>query len=342
MDAAHVARRDPLLGLSFYVDPDNPAVAQASEWRSAGRTADAAAIERIAKQPTADWFTGSEDVREAVRALTVRASKAHAGSLLVAYDIPGRDCGSFSAGGASSAAAYRRWIGLFAQGIGPRSATVILEPDAIAQALSGCLSPIAASERYELLGYAVQTLKADRHVNVYIDAGNPGWIQSAARLVAPLRRAGIAQADGFALNVSNFYATQATVDYGLKLSRALGGAHFVIDTGRNGNGPAGGKLRVSSTGATRRVARSGKRRAPSTGEPACRCLPVDQAARRKRRLRVVRASRRRGNGGRSTRSNSSRTQASRRPAGLGQARIRATIARRRARRCRRRRTLPAA
>jgi endoglucanase len=239
VDVAHVTRHDPLLGLSFYVDPANPAAVQASEWRSAGRTSDAAAIERIAKQPAAEWFTGSEDVREAVRALTVRAARAHAGSLLVAYDIPGRDCGSFSAGGASSGAAYRQWIGLFAEGIAKRSATVILEPDAIAQALSGCVSRTAAAERYGLLRYAVQKLKADPHVSVYIDAGNPGWIRPSSRLVAPLRRSGIGAADGFVLNVSNFYSTEATVQYGLKLSRALGGAHFVIDTGRNGNGPVG-------------------------------------------------------------------------------------------------------
>jgi endoglucanase len=239
VDVAHVTRRDPLLGLSFYVDPANPAAAQASEWRSDGLTSDAAAIERIAKEPTADWFTGSEGVREAVRAVTIRATRARATSLLVAYDIPGRDCGSFSAGGASSAAAYRQWIGLFAQGIGKRSATVILEPDAIAQALSGCLSRAGAGERYELLRYAVRRLKADPHVNVYVDAGNVGWIRPPQRLVAPLRRAGVAAADGFALNVSNFYSTQATVQYGVKLSHALGGAHFVIDTGRNGNGPEG-------------------------------------------------------------------------------------------------------
>jgi endoglucanase len=239
VDVAHVSRHDPLLGLPFYVNPESPAVAQASEWRSQGRASDAAAIERIAKEPIANWFTGSEGVLEAVRALTVRATKAHAASLLVAYDVPGRDCGSFSAGGAGSAVAYRRWIGLFAQGIGKRSATVILEPDAIAQALSGCLSRAGAVERYGLLRYAVGQLKADPHVSVYIDAGNLGWIRPPQRLVAPLRRSGIGAADGFALNVSNFYSTEATVGYGLKLSRALGGTHFVIDTGRNGNGPAG-------------------------------------------------------------------------------------------------------
>src|SRR5277367_189989 len=137
---ADSSRRDPLLGRSFYVDPGSPAAEQQSEWRSAGRTSDAMAIARIAKEPTAMWLTGSANVLAETRSLTLRAARAHAEALLVAYDIPGRDCGSFSAGGASSAAAYRRWVSQFAQGIATRPATVILEPDAIAQSLTGCLS----------------------------------------------------------------------------------------------------------------------------------------------------------------------------------------------------------
>jgi endoglucanase len=155
----------------------------------------------------------------------------------VLYDVPGRDCGSFSAGGASSASAYRSWIDQVAAGISSRRATVILEPDAVAQAVSGCVSGKAARERYGMLRYAVGKLKAEGHVTVYLDAGNPGWIKPAARLVRPLRKAGVAHADGFALNVSNFYTTQAATAYGDELSAALGSAHFVIDTGRNGNGP---------------------------------------------------------------------------------------------------------
>ena len=76
---------------------------------------------------------------------------------------------------------------------------------------------------------------------VYLDAGNAGWITPASRLTGPLRAAGVTKADGFALNVSNFYTTKATLQYGTALSDALGKAHFVIDTSRNGNGPQPGK-----------------------------------------------------------------------------------------------------
>jgi endoglucanase len=53
-----------------------------------------------------------------------------------------------------------------------------------------------------------------------------------------LRRAAVAKADGFALNVSNFRTTAEIAEYGTALSDRLNGAHFVVDTSRNGRGPA--------------------------------------------------------------------------------------------------------
>ncbi len=80
-------------------------------------------------------------------------------------------------------------------------------------------------------------LTADRSAHVYLDAGNVGYIRNLPALAAALRAAGIMRAAGFALNVSNFYSTEDSTAYGLNLSKQLGGAHFVIDTSRNGNGP---------------------------------------------------------------------------------------------------------
>jgi endoglucanase len=53
-----------------------------------------------------------------------------------------------------------------------------------------------------------------------------------------LKRANVAAADGFALNVSNFQLTANSVAYGKAVSALIGGKHFVIDTSRNGLGPA--------------------------------------------------------------------------------------------------------
>jgi len=235
---AATSRPNPLAGQLFYVHPDNPAAVQAARWRSEGRERDAAAMARLASRPTATWLTEGSDADRTVRSLTTEAARAGRAALLVAYYIPGRDCGSYSAGGAKSAAAYRDWIDALARGLGNRRATIIVEPDAIAQAATGCLHGRARAERYRLLHFAVSRLAAQAGATVYVDAGNAGWVQPPARLVAPLRRAGITKADGFALNVSNFYRTARTVSYGRALSRRIGGTHFVVDTGRNRNGPS--------------------------------------------------------------------------------------------------------
>jgi endoglucanase len=104
--------------------------------------------------------------------------------------------------------------------------------------VTGCLARSKRAERRGLLRFAALTLGAGPQTHVYLDAGNPGWIRPVARLARPLRAAGVAVADGFALNVSNFFGTERTVRYGRALSRRLGGEHFVVDTGRNGNGPS--------------------------------------------------------------------------------------------------------
>jgi endoglucanase len=230
---------NPLAGQAYYVDPNNPAAQQARRWRAQGRSADAAAISKMARRPTAVWFADGAQIAARVRAATQKAARAGRSALLVAYHVPGRDCGLYSAGGSGSPAEYRRWIRGFAKGIGPRRATVIVEPDAIAQAVvESCLSDAKRAERYALLADAVRTLERQPNVSVYLDAGNPGFVNPLDRLVAPLRAAGIRAADGFALNVSNFYRTDRVIDYGRALSRRVGGAHFVIDTSRNGNGPS--------------------------------------------------------------------------------------------------------
>jgi endoglucanase len=71
---------------------------------------------------------------------------------------------------------------------------------------------------------------------VYIDAGNPGFVTNVGQLADGLRKSGVAQAAGFALNVSNFMDTRAVESYGNQVSSQLNGARFVIDTSRNGNG----------------------------------------------------------------------------------------------------------
>lgn len=57
-------------------------------------------------------------------------------------------------------------------------------------------------------------------------------------MAARLQQAGIAMADGFSLNVSNYIATADNIAYGTRLSALVNGKHFIIDTSRNGLGTA--------------------------------------------------------------------------------------------------------
>ncbi len=61
--------------------------------------------------------------------------------VLVAYNVPGRDCAQYSAGGAATGDVYRAWIEAFAAGIGDHRAIVILEPDGLALQPSDCGQP---------------------------------------------------------------------------------------------------------------------------------------------------------------------------------------------------------
>lgn len=191
---------------------------------------------QITSQPTASWFGGwSGDVRSAVSQIVSAASAQGKLATLVAYNIPGRDCGSYSAGGSSSADAYRSWIRQFAAGVGGRKAIVILEPDALAQI--DCLSTTDQNSRYSLLSDAVTVFATQTNAFIYLDAGHSGWI-SAATMASRLQSANVSQARGFSLNVSNFETTANNTSYGNQIAGRIGKS-YVIDTGRNGNGSNG-------------------------------------------------------------------------------------------------------
>jgi endoglucanase len=222
------ATGNPLAGDTFYA-PNTGAAAAATQ---PGRTAEEAALlAEMASVPTALWLGAwSGDVTATVRREVAAAQAAGAVPVFVTYNVPGRDCGGYSAGGVDSSAAYLSWVQAVAAGIGTAEAVVVVEPDALAQL---CGDPAA---RLTMLRTAVGLLEANTNTRTYLDAGHADWVD-AATMAERLRAAGAAQADGFALNVSNFVTTTSNVSYGQRVSALLGGAHFVVDTSRNGNGP---------------------------------------------------------------------------------------------------------
>lgn len=241
----------------FYVDANSEAARWVSAHASDGRTPNIKA--QIAEQPAAHWFTGtSGDVASTVSQYVGRAAAANAVPILVAYNIPGRDCGQYSAGGAGSSVGYRVWIATFAAAVGDREAVVVLEPDALAQ--MSYLAPAAQADRLALLSYATAQFKSKApKAKVYLDIGHEAWL-SPSLAAQRLQQAGVADARGFSLNVSNFYDTRSEADYGEQVRAQLAdkglSKTFVIDTSRNGNGrgatwcdPKGRKLGTHATSA---------------------------------------------------------------------------------------------
>jgi endoglucanase len=228
------AAPSPSKSATLYTDPNSDVATQARIWANAN-PGDAALMDRLASTPMSGWFGDfSGNISSAVSSYVSDASAIGQIPVLVAYNIPERDCGGYSSGGATSATAYETWISQFATAIGSRHAIVDVEPDALAG--MDCLSSSDQQTRLQLLSYAVKTLRADPNVSIYLDAGHYNW-QSVSTMASRLEGADIAQATGFSLNVSNFETTGNSISYGDSISSLVGNKHFVIDTSRNGNGP---------------------------------------------------------------------------------------------------------
>ena len=234
----HQPGPNPFLNNKLFVDPNMNSVKQAAAWR-AHRPEDAALMDKIASQPQAEWLgEWSGAVKLFVRGKMEQAAEVNAMGLFIVYNIPDRDCGQHSKGGAKNGDAYLEWIEKIAQGVDDGKAVMILEPDALSL-LEKCTVKSKHGERYKLLTDAIRLLKARPNIHVYLDAGNARWLQPE-EIAAHLNAAGLEYADGFSLNVSNYVATDETLAFGKKVSALTNGAHFVIDTARNGNGAAPG------------------------------------------------------------------------------------------------------
>jgi endoglucanase len=234
VSASTITPSSSLSTSGLYVDPNSSAAQSAA---SATDTTTKRVMSKIATQPTAAWFGDwNTNIGSDVSNYVGMASAAQKTAILVAYNIPERDCSGYSGGGASSASVYQSWIHAMATAIGNRSALVVLEPDATAQI--NCLSSGDQAQRYQLLQQAITELKANPSTKVYLDAGNPNWVP-ITDMASRLTQAGITHADGFSLNVSNFVPTSVNQTYGNQLSGHINNKHYIIDTSRNGNGDSG-------------------------------------------------------------------------------------------------------
>jgi endoglucanase len=248
--AGAVSAAPPETGDQLYVPkPDHGARRQIAELLAQGDKASADLIQAMIDTPQAVWFTAGRprSVRQDVRSTVSRAEAKRSVPVLVAYNIPFRDCAQFSAGGATTRAEYEAWIDGFANGIGDRRAIVILEPDGLgiipwydpygsadgSDALEWCQPAeadpaTAAAERFAMMDYAVDTLAARPNVTTLLDGTHSAWL-GVGDIAHRLVQAGVADADGFFLNVSNYQYTVNNQHYGRWISSCIAYATSVAE-----------------------------------------------------------------------------------------------------------------
>jgi endoglucanase len=250
--SAAAAPRPLPAGTRFFVPaPDTAALRQEVDLVLHGNITGALKLGSMLAQGHAVWLTsGTPDaVRRSVAKTVAAAAIERRVPVFVVYDLPFRDCGQYSAGGARSTAEYLAFVDGVARGIGKATAVVVEEPDGLGLvpgqgctpsdadlAAAGLTLDQARQARYDQVGGAVARLEQDPHVSVYLDATHPGWLgvdDIAHRLVD----AGVQDAQGFFLNASNFQWTANDVAYGTWISDCIAYATQVApgDYGNCGN-----------------------------------------------------------------------------------------------------------
>ena len=229
--------QNPLAGLRFYVDQDSPSMEQYRALRRSGQAQQAELVWRIAREPKAVWvgrFT-SPNFHVKVRRIFDNAHAQGAVPILTVLRAQSTRCSpTYDGGGPAEDARTRAWYDDLARAIGSDRVVIAFEPDSLGTI--DCHAKSRREARYRLLRYGIDALSRNPNATIYIEAGASDW-EGASRMAKKLRKVGIAKVRGFMLNATHYDWTRANVAYGLKLSRLVGGKHFVINTAENGRGP---------------------------------------------------------------------------------------------------------
>lgn len=185
-------------------------------------------LKKLFENPRGHWFCKKQkNLTSSVRRLLARAKDSTI--VLVLYFIPNRDLDGHSKGGAQTPEEYLEFVNDFAAGIGDKSPIIILEPDALAHAITHHTD---TSIRIDLIINALKIL-TKTHARVYVDIGHARWIDWSIA-ADTLKTIPSELYTGFSINVSNFIPLDECLIYGQLISQ-ITGKSFVIDTSRNGN-----------------------------------------------------------------------------------------------------------
>ena len=194
---------------------------------------------KIFEYPTAFWYgerNGKEmkDLDKSLKRLFKRTLPGL--PILVVYNLPNRDIGQYSKGGAKTKESYLNFMQSFADGIGDLSPIVIFEPDALPHLVE--MSKQDKAYRIELMKEGLAILTSHSKALVYIDIGHSNWLtpKEASDLIGFVTNEHVR---GFAVNVSNYRTSKESLNWGLKVCEYRPNDTFIIDTSRNGKGPHG-------------------------------------------------------------------------------------------------------
>jgi len=156
--------------------------------------------------------------------------------VLVVYNMPNRDIGQYSKGGAKTRESYLNFLKSFADGIGKNKPILIYEPDSLVHTTE--MSKEDSEARLSLMKEGLQVLTNNCNALIYIDIGHSNWLSpvDASKL---LNKVTNNKVRGFAVNVSNYRSNTESMKWSLELCEHRPNDFFVIDTSRNGNGPHG-------------------------------------------------------------------------------------------------------
>jgi endoglucanase len=207
----------------FTPPPDSGAVQQALSLLRSRQVKNALLISAMEVAPRAVWVTGGtpSQVADTVKKTLWQAHLQRAVPILVLYNIPNRDCGSYSAGGAQDTATYEAWIDAIAGAIGAQKVVIALEPDGLALLPTDCgYTAQNTADRFTQINYAVAKLEANPATSVYLDAGNSLW-HSVGDMAVRLVQGGLFQTQGFYSNASNYRATDYETKFDSWISQCI-------------------------------------------------------------------------------------------------------------------------
>lgn len=197
-------------------------------------------VATIFEQPVAFWY-GAKKNKNANKNLDKSLKRLLKRTLpglpyFVLYNLPNRDLGHYSKGGASDATEYLLFLQEFCKGIEGHKPIVIYEPDALPH--TTLMEDKDSDYRINLIKAGLDTLTQESEAYVYVDIGHSNWLdpKDAAELIT---RVSNDRVRGFSVNVSNYRSTKECIEWALKICEYNKHWHFVIDTSRNGNGPHG-------------------------------------------------------------------------------------------------------